>query len=87
MAGVAAVALVVAAVAVMATSGGASAQTPKPPRIGHVFVIVLENQNYESTFGDPAADPYLARTLPARGALLENYYATGHESNDNYISL
>jgi hypothetical protein len=83
----AAVALVVAAVAVMAASGGASAQTPKPPRIGHVFVIVLENQNYESTFGDPAADPYLARTLPARGALLENYYATGHESNDNYISL
>jgi hypothetical protein len=52
-----------------------------------VFVIVLENQSYESTFGDPTADPYLAQTLPAQGALLENYYATGHESNANYISL
>lgn len=57
------------------------------PPIRHIFVIVLENESYASSFGDPAADPYLAQTLPARGALLENYYATGHESNDNYISL
>ena len=55
--------------------------------VRHVFVIVLENQNYASTFGDPSADPYLARTLPAQGALLNDYYATGHESNDNYISI
>jgi hypothetical protein len=52
-----------------------------------VFVIVLENQGYKATFGTPSADPYLAQTLPAQGALLQNYYATGHESNDNYISL
>src|SRR4029077_16652490 len=31
--------------------------------------------------------PYLAKTLPAEGVLLENYFATGHESNDNYVSL
>jgi hypothetical protein len=59
----------------------------KLPKIRHVFVIVLENEDYASTFGDPSADPYLAQTLPAQGALLESYYATGHESNDNYISL
>jgi hypothetical protein len=59
----------------------------KPPKIRHLFVIVLENEDYASTFGDPGADPYLAQTLPAQGALLESYYATGHESNDNYISL
>ncbi len=52
-----------------------------------MWVIVLENESWKSTFGDPAADPYLAQALPAQGALLENYYATGHESNDNYISL
>jgi phosphatidylinositol-3-phosphatase len=52
-----------------------------------VFVIVLENQGYGATFGNPTADPYLAQTLPAQGALLESYYATGHASNDNYISL
>jgi hypothetical protein len=57
------------------------------PRIRHVFVIVLENQGYAATFGNPGADPYLAQTLPAEGALLQNYYATGHESNDNYVSL
>src|SRR5213594_3158627 len=57
------------------------------PRVRHVFVIVLENQGYKATFGNPSADPYLAQTLTAQGALLKNYYATGHESNDNYISL
>ncbi len=73
----------------LTASGVAEAKTKpfKLPKVKHVFVIVLENQSYESTFGDPAADPYLASTLPAQGALLENYYATGHESNDNYISL
>jgi hypothetical protein len=57
------------------------------PPIHHVWVIMLENEDYATTFGDPSADPYLARTLPSRGALLQNYYATGHESNDNYISI
>jgi len=71
------------------TASGAAARTPayKQPKIRHVFVIMLENEDYASTFGEPGADPYLARTLPAQGALLENYYATGHESNDNYISI
>jgi hypothetical protein len=48
---------------------------------------MLENQDYAGTFGDPSADPYLASTLPKQGALLNDYYATGHESNDNYISI
>ena len=53
----------------------------------HVFVIVLENEGYANTFGNPGADPYLARTLPSEGALLPNYYGIGHESNPNYIAL
>ena len=52
-----------------------------------MFVIVLENEGYATTFGDPVRRPLPGKTLPAQGALLENYYATGHESNDNYISL
>ena len=55
--------------------------------IGHVFVIVVENEGYASTFGSPSADPYLAGTLPSLGALLTQYYATGHVSNDNYVSM
>lgn len=57
------------------------------PPIRHVFVIVLENQPYETTFGANSPAPYLAHELPRRGALLENYYAIGHDSLDNYIAM
>jgi phosphatidylinositol-3-phosphatase len=68
-------------------NAGARPVAFKAPKVRHVWVIMLENENYAGTFGDPEADPYLARTLPSEGALLENYYGTGHESNDNYISI
>ena len=57
------------------------------PPIRHVFLIVLENEGYAATFASPAADPYLATTLPAAGALLANYYGIGHHSADNYIAM
>jgi phosphatidylinositol-3-phosphatase len=71
------------------TAGAAIKAKTKPvlPLIRHVFVIMLENQDYSATFGSPTSDPYLATTLPSEGALLENYYGTGHFSNDNYISF
>lgn len=55
-------------------------------RITHVWIIELENSSFQTSFGDPAADPELARVLPARGALLRNYYGIGHDSLDNYIA-
>ena len=64
-----------------------TSRTTGLPAIHHVFVIVLENEGYDNTFGDPSADPYLATTLPASGALLTDYYGIGHYSNDNYIAL
>ncbi|HUY64024.1 MAG TPA: alkaline phosphatase family protein [Acidimicrobiales bacterium] len=57
------------------------------PPIKHVFVIVLENETSTSTFGNPSADPYLARTLVSEGAYVPNYYGTGHLSNDNYVAM
>ncbi|HEY2316942.1 MAG TPA: alkaline phosphatase family protein [Solirubrobacteraceae bacterium] len=78
-------ALALAAGACPAVAPATAAATPPPVR--HVFVIMLENESYASTFGNPSADPYLARTLPGQGALAQDYYATGHESNDNYISI
>ena len=54
--------------------------------VRHVWVIELENQGYAQSFGTPSADPYLATTLPRTGALLENYYAIGHNSAANYIA-
>jgi hypothetical protein len=65
----------------------ASSAAFTPPPLHHVFVIVLENESASSTFGNPTADPYLASTLRSEGAYLPNYYATGHASNDNYISM
>jgi phosphatidylinositol-3-phosphatase len=66
----------------------ASAATYKPPPIKHVWVIDLENENYSYTFGAAGAKyaPYLTKTLPAEGALLKNYYGTGHDSLDNYTA-
>jgi hypothetical protein len=77
----------VALLALLALGTLASGAEARRPRVGHIFVIVLENEGYAATFGNPSADPYLAQVLPSQGALLENYYATGHVSNDNYISL
>jgi phosphatidylinositol-3-phosphatase len=57
------------------------------PPIRHVFLIVLENKSFDAAFGPGSIAPYLARTLPARGALLTRYYATGHWSLDNYIAM
>jgi hypothetical protein len=72
-------------------AAGALAAAPagafKPPKVRHVFVIMLENEGYGATFGNPSADPFLAQTLPAEGALLENYFAIGHVSADNYDAL
>ncbi len=60
---------------------------PSVPHIGHVFLLVLENEDYENSFGADSPATYLAKTLPARGALLSNYYGTAHYSQGNYIAL
>ncbi|HVW68291.1 MAG TPA: alkaline phosphatase family protein [Steroidobacteraceae bacterium] len=66
---------------------GASAAGAAVPPIRHVFIVMLENQNAAVTFGERSPSPYLARTLPAQGALLTHYYGIGHSSLDNYIAL
>ncbi len=72
--------------AAVLSAAPASAQAALPP-IGHVFVIVLENESASITFGPGSPAPYLSETLRAQGAYLPNYYATGHQSNDNYIAM
>lgn len=88
-----AVACLLAGATGVALAGGSPASGARThaafslPAVQHVFVIVLENEDYATTFGDPSADPYLAKTLPSKGALLEDYYGIGHHSNDNYIAM
>jgi hypothetical protein len=56
-------------------------------RINHVFVIVLENEGYNTTFGPQSPASYLSKTLTSKGVLLTNYYGTSHVSLGNYIAM
>jgi hypothetical protein len=70
--------------AAMPATTTAEAATWKPPPVGHVFVINLENESYATTFGANSPAPYLAKTLRSKGNLLSSYYGIGHNSLDNY---
>jgi phosphatidylinositol-3-phosphatase len=56
-------------------------------RIKHVFVIVLENEGFDVTFGPSSLAPYLSKTLTSKGVLLSQYFGTGHASLDNYVAM
>jgi hypothetical protein len=81
-----------AAAALVIPSGTAAAQDGqsrsdfRPPKIGHVWTIILENKSYEATFTGLNQNSYLWKTLPSYGELLRQYYGTGHFSLDNYVS-
>jgi phosphatidylinositol-3-phosphatase len=57
------------------------------PPIKHVFVIMLENEGFDTTFAPNTRATYLADTLVKQGALLRQYYGIGHFSLDNYIAM
>ncbi|HLG87553.1 MAG TPA: alkaline phosphatase family protein [Alphaproteobacteria bacterium] len=61
-------------------------EASEPPRPQHVFIIVLENEGYHITFGAGSPATYLDK-LAKQGALLQNYYAIGHFSLDNYLAM
>jgi hypothetical protein len=87
----AAVAVTAATVAAAILSAAPAAPAAPPatglPPIKHVFTIVLENKNYDTTFGDASTAPYLAKTLTSKGQLLTEYHGTGHFSLGNYITM
>ena len=66
--------------------GAAPAMAQLPP-VKHVFVIMLENEGFATTFGSGSAAPYLSKTLTAKGQLLTEYYGIGHNSNPNYLAM
>ena len=80
-----------ASLALAAAAGAAPAAAPGAapaagPAIGHVFIVVLENEEYHDTFGPRSPARYL-KTLRRQGAALPNYYATSHFSLGNYLTL
>lgn len=67
-------------------SGAGSGGQQGLGRVGHVFVVNLENKGYDETFGPASPAPYLSRELRAQGQLLTQYYGTAHNSLPNYIA-
>ncbi len=91
----AALCLVAAGGAALAGAAPATAKAQAPAaaarafplnKIHHVWIIELENESLNATFGHPGNDPYLARTLVRKGAYIKNYFGIGHDSLDNYIA-
>jgi hypothetical protein len=78
--------LLALAALLLGAGSSASARAQTPP-IKHVFVIVLENENADTSFGPSSPAPYLAKELTRRGEYLPNYYAIGHVSLPNYIAM
>ena len=77
-----------ACVCALALPAAAAAQEADPlSEVGHVFTIVLENKDYDITFGAEPPAPYLAKTLAGKGQLLTQYHGTGHFSLGNYITM
>jgi hypothetical protein len=86
-----ALALLVSGAVLSAPASGALPDAPTRPTayvppIRHVFVINIENKGYDETWGADSAAPYLARTLRAKGVLLDHYYGTAHNSQPNYVA-
>jgi hypothetical protein len=69
------------------SAGAARPTAAATPAIGHVFIVVMENKNYDETFGPASHAPYLAKELTAKGQLLRQFYGIGHLSLGNYIAM
>jgi hypothetical protein len=63
------------------------AQVPETaPHASYVTVVMMENRDYASIVGDPAA-PYFNHTLAPQGVLLRNSHAVAHPSEPNYLAI
>jgi hypothetical protein len=70
-----------------ARPGATASAAAEVPKIKHLFIIVVENEDEENSFGANPPAPYLGNTLPAAGAFVPNYFGIGHASLDNYLAM
>jgi len=73
-----------------AGKGGGEAAAPgagELPPVRHVFLVVLSDQGATAAFGPASPAPYLSKTLPHEGELLENYYAVAGGELANGVAL
>jgi len=58
----------------------------RPPAFKHIFVIIMENKDYERIVDNTGQAPYL-NELAQQYGLATNYYAITHPSLPNYLAL
>jgi hypothetical protein len=63
------------------------AQAKLPPPVKHVWTIMLENEDADTSFAPDSPAPYLANTLRHKGQYIRNYYGVTHASLGNYLAL
>jgi phosphatidylinositol-3-phosphatase len=81
------VAALIAATGFAAPATGRAAQGLEGvPSYQHVAIVVLENESFDATWGAASPATYL-KSLVAQGAFADMYFATGHVSLDNYITM
>src|SRR5437764_9439385 len=82
----AALATAVAMLAVAPAQAKQTAGLEGVPRLKHVFVIVLENEDFSTSWGPASPAKYLNSLVP-QGAFATQYYGVSHVSADNYIAM
>ena len=56
------------------------------PSYDHVFMVMMENTDYNQVMNDPTDTPYL-HSLMTQGATMANYHAVYHPSDENYLAI
>ncbi|GAA2157000.1 hypothetical protein GCM10009760_58630 [Kitasatospora kazusensis] len=56
------------------------------PGYDHVFLVYMENENYENVIGNTSQAPYINSLLPQATSLTKSF-ATTHPSDPNYVAL
>ena len=56
------------------------------PGYSHIFMIMMENTDYNEVVNNPSDTPYL-HTLMSEGATMANYHAVYHPSDENYLAV
>ena len=81
-------ALAAVAIALPASAGGRDggdgSHGNSSPRLGHIFVIMLENHSQSSVIGDANA-PFI-NSLAQQYATAANYFGVTHPSEPNYVA-
>lgn len=73
-------------VALTSASAGSSTALEGIPRYDHVAIVVLENENFDESWGPQSVAHYM-NSLKTSGVFLDQYFATSHVSLGNYISM